>query len=591
MFMYKSQHLTRLFDFAYYQLKNYPQKNCFVIKKQSVWTSVSTQEYIEQANKVSRSLINLGIKPGDKIAIITTVNQPKWHILDLGIMQIGAISVPLYPTFSLKDIAYTINHSDSLHCFVSDDELYQKVASIKGQTQLKQVFSFEEFGSDYDWEAFLKYDNPNLQAQVTVLKNKVISSDLATIIYTSGTTGTPKGVMLSHQNIASNVFAVGATININSNNKRVISYLPICHIFERANSYYCLYKGFEIHFAESIDKFGDNIKEIQPHFIAVVPRLLEKIYDKIIHKGSALTGNKKKIFWWALRLGERFVPYQKQGWWYAIQLAIARKLVFSKWKEALGGHLEFMLSGSAPMQPRIIKVFSAAGIPVLEGYGLTETSPAISVSSIKDNALKIGYVGKVLDNVQVKIAEDGEILVKGPNVMLGYYKDPEKTAAAIKEGFFHTGDIGELDSENFLKITDRKKEIFKTSGGKYIAPATIETMLKKSIYIEQIMVIGEGKKMPAALIQVSSDQIANWAKKNAILKRNTKTYKEAIAQLIQNEINHYNKYFGKWEQIKKFEITPDEWTVEAGHLTPTLKVKRRVILEKYKHLYDKIYNS
>ncbi|MEE3999070.1 long-chain fatty acid--CoA ligase [Tenacibaculum sp. FZY0031] len=588
--MHISSTVTRLFDFPYHQLENYPQQHCLVSKENNEWKSIATQKYIEDANTISKALLNLGVKPGDKIAVITSVNQPKWHLLDIGVMQIGAVNVPLYPTFSEKDYAYILNHSDSMYCFVSDDELYQKVIKIQEQTLLKKVFTFEELDVDYGWSSFLSLGNETaLQTKVNELKESINPSDLATIIYTSGTTGTPKGVMLSHNNIVSNVFAVGKRLDLQGNQKRVISYLPICHIFERAASYYCQYMGFEIHFAESIDKVGENLREIRPHFMAVVPRLLEKVFDKIVDKGSSLSGLKKRLFFWALQLGEEYQPYKTNGWWYEFQLSIARKLIFSKWKEALGGNLEFMLAGSAPTQARLVRIFTAAGIPVFEGYGLTETSPAISVTDMRNNGFKIGTVGKVIENTTVKIAEDGEILVKGPNVMMGYYKDSEKTNESIINNYFHTGDIGELDNDGFLQITDRKKEIFKTSGGKYIAPATLESELKKSRFIEQVMVIGEGEKMPAALIQVAFEFVREWSKRHNHIIADITT-DEKLLKRIQKEIDLCNEKFGKWEQIKRFEITPDEWTTNSGHLTPTLKMRRKIILEKYNSLHQKIYN-
>ncbi|TYP99216.1 long-chain acyl-CoA synthetase [Tenacibaculum adriaticum] len=588
--MQKSE-ITRLFDFPYYQLANYSQEKCFIYKENNVWKNISTQQYIAQANKISRALLNLGVQPNDKIAVITSNNQPKWHLLDIGVLQIGAINVPLYPTFSQKDYEYILNHSDAVYCIVSDDELLQKVNAILHKTQIKKVFSFEELNTDYDWNALLSLGNEeSFQPKVEKLKSKVLPEDLATIIYTSGTTGTPKGVMLSHKNIADNIFAVAKRMDLHQNNKRVLSYLPICHIFERSASYYCQQMGFEVYFAESIEKIGDNIREVKPHFIGVVPRLLEKIFDKIVDKGSNLTGIKKKMFFWSLALGEQFEPYRKNGWWYEFKLKIANKLVFSKWREALGGNLEFMLAGSAPLQHRLVRVFTAAKIPVFEGYGLTETSPAVSITDMRNNKFKIGTVGKILDNVKVEIAEDGEILVKGTNVMQGYYKRPELTQQTIINGFLHTGDIGELDSEGFLKITDRKKEIFKTSGGKYIAPSVIEAEIKKSRFIEHVLVIGEGQKMPAAIIQLHFDFVYEWAKRHQYKITDVCTDKKLI-QRIQKEIDFYNKRFGKWEQIKRFEITPDEWSVEAEHLTPTLKMKRKIIVDKYQYLHDKIYNS
>ncbi|WP_275316262.1 AMP-dependent synthetase/ligase [Tenacibaculum bernardetii] len=589
--MHKPIQVTRLFDFPYYQLSQYPQEKCFVSKEKNTWINTSTKDYIKNANTVSSALLNLGIKPGDKIAVITNTNQPKWHILDIGILQIGAINVPLYPTFSEKDYAYVLNHSDSIYCFVSDNDLYEKVLAVQDQTQLKKVFTFEDIATDYSWNSFLSLGkNEENQHLINKKKDLIKATDLATIIYTSGTTGTPKGVMLSHENVVSNIFAVAESLDLNDHKKRAISYLPISHIFERAASYYCQYMGFEIYFAESIDKIGENLKEVQPNFMAVVPRLLEKVFDKIVDKGSNLTGLKKRLFFWSLKLAEQYKPYKENGWWYEFQLKIARKLIFSKWKEALGGKLDFMLAGSAPMQPRLIKTFTAAGIPVFEGYGMTETSPAVSVTDMRNKGFKIGTVGKAIKDVSIKIAADGEILVKGPNIMMGYYKNETQTNETIKNGYLHTGDIGEIDDDGFLKITDRKKEIFKTSGGKYIAPAVLESELKKSRFIEQIMIIGESEKMPAALIQVSFDFVNEWAKRHSYIL-NDVAINQKLIDRIQREIDYYNKKFGKWEQIKRFEITSDEWTVNAGHLTPTLKMRRKIILEKYKNLYKKIYNS
>ena len=582
--------VTRLFDFPYYQLEQHPQENCFLYKAGNSWKNMSTREYIARANKVSTALLTLGIQKDDKIAVITTNNNPNWHILDIGILQIGAQNVPLYATLSEKDCAYILNHSDAKYCFVSDTDLYEKVKNVQDQTQLKNIYSLEVSEEIYSWEAFLEIGkDTNLEVQITALKAAVQPTDLATIIYTSGTTGTPKGVMLSHKNVVDNIFKTHEALNLVGNKKRVISYLPISHIFERSASYYYQYRGFEVYFAESIEKLGDNISAVKPHFLAVVPRLLEKIFDKIITKGSALKGLKKILFFWAVALAEKFEPYQKNGKYYHFKLNIARKLIFSKWQEALGGHLEFMLSGSAPMQSKLIRVFMAAGIPIFEGYGLTETSPAITVNDLRNNGLKIGTVGKPLRGLEVKIAQDGEILMKGTTVMMGYYKNKEMTDKTIVNEYLHTGDIGEIDADGFLTITDRKKEMFKTSGGKYIAPAALESVLKQSRFIEQIMVIGAGEKMPAALIQVNFDFTKAWAIRKelnpiAILSS------QRFINRIQKEIDFYNKQFGKWEQIKKFEITQDEWTVDAGHLTPTMKMRRKIIKEKYKNLYQKIYN-
>lgn len=581
--------ISLLFDFPAYQLAHTPLDHCFVYKSENTWKNISTQEYLQLANTVSRSLLKLGVRPGDKIAVITTNNQPKWHVLDIGILQIGAQNVPLYATLSEKDYAYILHHSDAKFCFVSDNDLFQKVENVKEQTQLQEIYTFEEVGNIHGWSSFLEIGkDEHTQKDVEKLKGTIKPDDLATIIYTSGTTGTPKGVMLSHQNLVDNIFATANRLDIGGKNKRVISYLPICHVFERAASYYYQYMGFEVYFAESIEALGDTIREVKPHFLAVVPRLLEKIFDKIVDKGSQLSGIKRTLFFWALKLGEQYKPYRANGNWYHFKLRIAKKLIFSKWLVALGGELQFMLSGSAPLQDRLIRIFTAAGIPIFEGYGMTESSPGATLNDLRDHGLKIGTVGKPLQGISIKIAEDGEILIKGHNVMQGYYKDEALTLETIKDGYLHTGDIGELDKEGFLKITDRKKEMFKTSGGKYIAPAVLESELKKSRFIEQVMIIGESQKMPAALIQVNLEFIKEWAKRKNYDIENISTDIRLIAR-IQKEVDFYNTKFGKWEQIKKFEITPDEWSIEGGHLTPTLKMRRKIILKKYQALIDRIY--
>lgn len=587
-----SNQITRLFDFAYYQLKNDPQEKCFNLKKDTVWQTVSSKEYIDFSNKVSASLLKLGVKPNDKIAVITEKNNTNWHILDIGILQIGAQNIPLYATLSEKDYEYILNHSDATYCFVSNNEIYKKVKAIASKTQLNNIFSLEEIATDYSWNTFLQLgEEENYSSEIENLKNDIKSEDLATIIYTSGTTGTPKGVMLSHKNIITAVFATKEALQpLEKERIRVLSYLPICHIFERATSYYHQYRSAEIYFAESIEKIGDNIREIKPHYLAVVPRLLEKIFDKIVDKGSNLKGIKKTLFFWALQLGEKYEPYYKNGFWYHFKLKIANKLIFSKWRAALGGNLEYMVSGSAPLQTKLIRVFTAANIPVFEGYGMTESAPTGSLNDLRNNNFKIGTVGKALKGVEIKIANDGEILMKGNNIMLGYYKNLKMTKETIIDGFLHTGDIGEIDQEGFLKITDRKKEMFKTSGGKYIAPAALESEFKQSRFIEQIMVIGEAEKMPAALIQLNFDFVSEWAKRQKHVITDFTSDKK-IVERIQKEIDFYNQKFGKWEQIKRFEITENEWTINDGHLTPTMKIRRKIILEKYQNLYQKIYNS
>ena len=586
--------ITRLFDFAYYQLEKYNLEQAFTTKYNGKWVSTSTREYIDKANAISRGLLRLGVKPGDKIAVITSANRTEWNILDIGIMQLGAISIPIYPTISKEEYAYIFNHSEAIYCFLSDIVLYDKAISAKKNApSLKEIFSFEEIEGCKNWEEVLALgDDESNQPEVEALKDIVKSADLATIIYTSGTTGKPKGVMLSHNNIVTNVLDSFPRLPLILGTTRTLSFLPICHIFERMLHYLYQYSGTSIYFAESIEKLGENIKETNPSLMSVVPRLLEKIYDGIIAKGSELKGVKRALFFWAVELGLKYEPYGKNGPWYELQLAIANKLIFVKWREALGGNLTTMVSGSAALQPRLARIFSAAKMQVMEGYGLTETSPVVSVNMYKGNLFKIGTVGKPIGNVEVKIAEDGEILIKGPNIMLGYYKDPEKTESVMTGDYFHTGDKGEIDAESFLKITGRKKEIFKTSGGKYIVPALLENQMKQSRFIEQIIVIGEGQKMPAAIIQPNFDFLRKWAKihHEPILQNNQDLIENPIVlERIQQEIEEGNKNFGKWETIKRFELTPDVWGIDNGLLTPTMKPKRDEIISRYKQLYNKIY--
>lgn len=582
---------TRLFDFIDFQNQNYPQEKCYNYKQKNEWESISTKNFIEQSNQVSRALLKLGVQKNDKIAVISSNNRVEWHSLDIGILQIGAQNVPLYPTLSEKDYEYILNHSDAIYCFVSDKDLLEKVNAVKEKTNLKGIYTFDRINKETNWDTFLKYGlELENQQKVEQIKNSISEDELATIIYTSGTTGTPKGVMLSHKNIVENTLVSADALDLTGNKYRVISYLPINHIFERFASYYYQYKGFEVHFAESIDKLGENLKEIKPHFMPVVPRLLEKVFDKIVAKGNDLVGVKKALFFWALNLGDNYKAYRKNSSWYYFKLKLARKLIFSKWKEALGGNLKFMVSGSAPLQERLINIFTAAGMPIYEGYGMTETSPGVSINDLRNGGFKVGTVGKILNGIEVKIAKDGEILVKGSNIMMGYYKNEKLTDETIKNGYLHTGDIGTLDAEGFLKITDRKKEMFKTSGGKYIAPAVLESELKQSRFIEQVMVIGESQKMPAALIQVNFDYVHEWAKRHNHKIKDVSTDLK-LAFRVQKEIDKYNRKFGSWEQVKKFEVTPEEWTIEAGHLTPTMKMRRKIIKEKYQYLFDKIYNT
>ena len=588
--------ITRIFDFPYHQQDEFTTiPDALASKQNGVWVKVSTQEYIAQANTISRALLRMGVKKDDKIAIISSNNRTEWHIVDIGVLQTGAQTVPIYPTISEADYHYILTHSEAKYCFVSDEEVLRKINLIKDKLpHLKEIYSFNTIPNCKNWNELLILgeDNSN-QDEVEAIKNSIKTEDLATIIYTSGTTGNPKGVMLSHQNIVSNVLGSAPRIPFEAGKSRALSFLPICHIFERMVLYLYQYYGVSIYFGESIEKIGDNIREVQPTVITAVPRLIEKVYDRIYAKGAELTGIKKKLFFWAINLGLRYEPYGANGFWYEFQLKIARKLIFSKWKDGLGGKLEVMVSGSAALQTRLSRIFAAAEIPVMEGYGLTETSPVIAVNDMRNYGFRIGTVGKVIDNVEVKIAEDGEILCKGPNVMMGYYKNETLTNEVITDGYFHTGDIGNMDKDGFLKITDRKKEMFKTSGGKYIAPQLIENTMKQSRFIENIMVIGEGQKMPAAFIQPNFDFVSEWAKKNKIVIGKTHaeiSSNEKVIARIQQEIDAINPKFGHWEQIKRFELTPETWSIEGGELTPTLKLKRKNVLEKYEDLYQKIYN-
>ncbi len=587
--------ITRLFDFPYYQLEKNNIETCLVTKYNGKWIATSTQEYIDKANTISRALLKLGVEKHDKIAIISSNNRTEWNIMDIGVLQTGAQTVPIYPTISEEDYQYILKHSESSYCFVSDEEVFRKVKSIKKNLpKLKEVYSFNEIKGCKNWKELLQLgEDLSNQNEVEIRKENVKPEELATIIYTSGTTGKPKGVMLSHHNIVSNVLDSSPRIPFEEGTSRALSFLPICHIFERVILYIYQYYSVSIYFAESIDKLSENIAEVKPTVFSVVPRLLEKVYDRIIEKGSALTGIKRKLFFWAVGLGLRYEPYGANGIWYELQLKLARKLIFSKWRDGLGGNLNVLVSGSAALQQRLTRVFAAAGMPVMEGYGLTETSPVITVNDIRNRLFKVGTVGKAIQNVEIKIAKDGEILCKGTNVMMGYYKDEELTKQVIIDGYFHTGDIGEIDSEGFLKITDRKKEIFKTSGGKYIAPQHLENTLKQSLFIEQIMVIGDGEKMPGAFIQPNFSYIKTWAENEGIAlgASNEEVVSNTnVIQKIQQEVDLYNEKFGNWEKIKRFELTPNVWSIDGSELTPTLKMKRKIIKEKYIHLYNKIYN-
>ncbi|PKA99943.1 long-chain acyl-CoA synthetase [Flavobacteriaceae bacterium MAR_2009_75] len=585
--------ITRLFDFPYYQLTKFNLEKSLVTKVNGNWVATSTQEYVDKANAISRALLRMGVKTNDKIAVISMTNRTEWNVMDIGILQLGAQNVPIYPTISEEDYAYVLNHSGAQYCFVSCEEVYHKVMSIRDQVpHLKEVYSFDKLSSCKNWSEVLDLgaDISN-QKEVETLKNNVKASDLATLIYTSGTTGRPKGVMLSHENLVSNALESSKRFPILDGKTKSLSFLPLCHVYERMLIYLYQFRGVTIYYAESLDKISENLKETGPHVMTAVPRLLEKVYDKILAKGSELSGIKKKLFFWAIDIGLAYEPYGKNGWWYEQKLALARKLIFSKWKEGLGGNLSLIASGSAALQPRLARIFNAAEFGLMEGYGLTETSPVISVNDMRDGGFRIGTVGIPIDRTEVKIAEDGEICIKGPQVMMGYYNDPEKTAEVLIDGYFHTGDIGEIDQDGFLKITDRKKEMFKTSGGKYVAPQLLENRFKQSRFIEQIMVVGEGEKMPAAIIQPDFEYLNEWAKQqNITIPENSDiVLNEKVLQQYQIEVDEANEKFAKWEKVKQFRLTPDIWSISDGHLTPTMKLRRKIVKEKYIELYNDIY--
>jgi len=584
----------RLFDVPYYQLKNFPNENMFVTKTNGNWVGIHTKSFLDQAMLISRGLIALGVEPGDMVAMASS-NRVEWNVFDIAIQQVGAIVVPLYPNISVNDYKYIFKDCGAKICCVGNLELFDKIQSIRTEIPiLEQLFTFDKIDGIPNWsEIELKAENID-ESLVRARMDGIKHDDLATIIYTSGTTGNPKGVMLSHKNILSNVEACIEPIPADQHSK-VLSFLPVCHIYERMLHYLYMYLGCSIHFAESMETIGENIREVKPDVFSAVPRLIEKVYDKIIAKGDELTGIKRKLFFWAAGLAERYDNTGKNSIFFSIQLAIARKLIFSKWKEALGGNVRAIASGSAALQPRLARIFLAAEIPILEGYGLTETSPVVSVNSFQ-KGIRMGCVGALIDGVDVQIASDGEILVKGPNVMMGYYKLPEATAEAIDdEGWFHTGDIGEFREGKYLKITDRKKEIFKTSGGKYIVPQAMENKFKESRFIEQIVVIGEGEKFPSALIVPSYSFLKEWAKRHAHPFENLSNaeliVQKEVNERIQEEIDHFNLGFGNWEQIKKFVLLPKELSIESEELTPTLKLKRKNILKRYQTEYSQIYSE
>jgi long-chain acyl-CoA synthetase len=588
---------TRLFDCIELHLKDAPHRTMLAGKENNDWKEYTTVEVSEIVNKLSSGLLYAGIGPGDytingrdKVAVISK-NRPEWTMLDLAVQQIGAVLIPIYPTVSEIDLEFILKDSEVKIIFVNDEVLFEKTQAIRGNLPyLKEIISFEKIERVKHWKEMLLPLTENILSGIKAISNKIKNEDLVTIIYTSGTTGTPKGVMLSHKNILSNVLDSMPCFPPGENLK-ALSFLPLNHIFERMISFLYLFKGTSVFFAESIETIPQNLKEVKPDLFTTVPRLLEKVYEKIMQKGNELKGLKRKLFFLAHDLASKFEINKKKGFFYNLQLSLANKIIFNKWREALGGNIICIISGGAACQVRLLRIFTAAEIPIMEGYGLTETSPVIAVNRFEEEGRMFGTVGPLIRNVEVKIADDGEILCKGPNIMMGYYKHPELTAEAMEGEWFKTGDIGTLVDNKFLKITDRKKEIFKTSGGKYVAPVAIENKLKESKFIENIMVIGAGEKFVSALIVPAFSNLKTWCNQNNIDdSSNEKMIRDvSIKQLYEKEIESFNQYFNHVEQIKKFELLPHEWTIETGEMTPKLSLRRKIVMEKNNELIRKMY--
>lgn len=584
--------VTRLIDLLPYQAANFPQEDCIAHKVNGKWEKLSTQEILKRVDQVSRALVQFGLKPDDKVALISG-NRPEWNILDLGMLNVGVVNVPVYPTISEGEYNFIFNDAEIKIAFVGDAGVYEKVKRLKESVpSLQEIYTIDEVPGAKNLKDFLALDTtPDDMSKVEEYRNQVTEDDLATFIYTSGTTGTPKGVMLTHKNVTSNVLSVAPILPLNPT-YRALSFLPLCHIFERVVTYTYFYSGVSIYYAESLETIGDNLKEVKPQFFTSVPRLLEKVYEKIVAKGNEQTGIKRKLFFWALELGHQYDNQGKNSAWYNFKLSIARKLIFSKWQEALGGELIGIVTGAAALQLRLAKVFSAAGIIIRQGYGQTETSPVLTIDRLEEGEFDLSSVGQVIPGVEVKIAENGEIIARGPNVMKGYYKRQDLTDETIRDGWIHTGDCGEFIDGKYLKITGRVKELFKTSGGKYVAPQVVENKLKESRYIEQIMVLGENEKFVSALIVPSYENLKDWAKENGLnLNTNEELVNSTeINQMMRNEIDSFAHNFSKIEQVKKFKLIATEWSVEGKELTPTMKVKRKVVADKYKAEIADIYN-
>ena len=585
---------NRLIDIISYQLENYPQNKSLSDKISGTWRSFSTLEVKKIVDDLSLGFLKLGCKQDDKIAIISR-NRVEWNFVDIAVLQIGGVVVPLYPTTSEDNYAFIFDDTKVKFVFVEDQELYKKVQRVnkKIKNKIEVIYTFDKFENAPQWTDVQKLADENYRKQLNEIIEKITQDDLATVIYTSGTTGVPKGVMLSHRNIMGNVNSLIQSMPIEGF-QRTISFLPLCHIFERTAVYFYMLLGTSVNYPENMETIGDNIREIKPHYFITVPRLLEKIFEKIMATGYNLSLVKKAIFGWAVNLGLHYDDRGQNNWFYNFRLFFARKLVFVKWVEALGGEIKGIISGSAALQPRLSRVFTAAGIQVIEGYGLTETSPVLTCNRFEKGQNYFGTVGLAIPDVEVKIGENGEILGKGPNLMLGYFNNPEATKEAIDEdGWFHTGDVGEIIDGKFLKITGRLKEIFKNSGGKFIIPQPVENKMKESFFIEHIMVIGENQKFTAAIIQPAFDFIRKWAdeKKLELVTREEIAFSSVVKDRIWQDVEKYNKRFGHVQQVKKIALVPDLWSIESGELTPTLKVKRDVIDKRYKDVIEKIYSN
>lgn len=589
--------IERLFDIVAERSQQAPNAVMLAAKENGQWRTYSSREVWETAQKLAGGLEALGIansvlepEQQEKIAIISP-NRPEWMITDIGVQLTGAVLTPVYPTVSPTDLVYIFKESSVKTVFVANAEIYERFKEAFTELpELKNVYSFDRLDGLKHWSELTE---KNLKPDQTVI-DRIKPETLVTVIYTSGTTGDPKGVMLTHHNIVSNVRDSGPAFTFADHGGKALSFLPLNHIFERMVTYVYLQFGVSIYYAESMDTIGLNLKEVKPIVFTTVPRLLEKVYERIMTTAMELKGIKRALFFWALELGKQYDNAKKGSAWYRLQLALANKIVFKKWREALGGNVKAIVTGSAACQERLVRIFTAANIVIMEGYGLTETSPVISVNRFETENRRVGSVGTLIDNVQVKLAEDGEILVKGPNITIGYYKHPELTAAAMQDGWFHTGDIGQWTEDRFLKITDRKKEIFKTSGGKYVAPQAIENKMKESTCIEQMMVVGAGRKFVSALIVPGFVQLRKYLRDNHpnidVPGRNSELIKlpEVIAQ-VQKQVDKYNQLFGHTEQVKKIVLLPDEWTIDTGELTPSLKIKRKVIEQKYAQQIEQLY--